>query len=427
MSKTGKIILIAAVVALLVVLVVGKKQGWWGSDNVEPVELTQVGKASIVETVIASGKIQPEVEVNISAEVSGEIIELPIKEGARVQKGDLLVKINPDLFQAAVNRSQAALNTAKAGLASAEAQLVEARKNYERNQELQKKKVISDAEFDAAKRAFEVARLSVESAKFQLQSARATLKEARDNLDRTTIYAPQNGTISRLNAEVGERVVGTAQMAGTEILRVANLQSMEVLVEVNENDIIRVNKGDTALIEVDAYLGEEFKGVVTEIANSARLEGTSIDQVTNFEVKVRVLKESYRKLMKDSTETPFRPGMTASVEIITNRKNDILVVPIQAVTTRTDTSANYRAYKDRAESKSEKDEVFEVVFVMENGEALPKVVTTGIQDDENIEIKSGLTQGETAITGPYSLVSKTLKKGMKVKEADGESALKDED
>jgi HlyD family secretion protein len=426
MGKPVKIA-IAAVIVVLILLVVGKKQGWWGSAEAQTVEATQVAKGEIVETVIASGKIQPEVEVKISAEVSGEVIALPVKEGEQVEKGDLLVKINPDLFLAAVNRAQAALNTARASVASAKAQLEEARKNYQRNKALLEKKVISAAEFDAIKRAFKVAELNVESSQYQLQSARATLKEAQDNLERTTIYAPQTGTLSRLNTEVGERVVGTAQMAGTEILRVANLQTMEVLVEVNENDIIRVSKGDTAEIEVDAYLEEEFKGVVTEIANSARLEGTSIDQVTNFEVKVRVIESSYAALQKDSTQTPFRPGMTASVEIITQRKKDILTVPIEAVTTRTDTSANYKSYNE-AKSKTNNEQVYEVVFTIKNGEAQPLVVTTGIQDDENIEIITGLEADETIITGPYSLVSKTLKKGMAVEVKDqGKPATSKED
>jgi HlyD family secretion protein len=414
MNKTVKILLLL-IGLVLIVVVLGKNQGWWGGTDSTEVTFATVEKGDITETVIASGKIQPEVEVNISAEVSGEIIELRVNEGDRVNKGDLLLKINPDLFLASVNRSRASVNTARAALASAKAQLLEAQKNFDRNKELQDKKVISEAEFDAAKRGFEVARLSVESAKYQLISAQATLKEAQDNLERTTIYAPQKGTISRLNAEVGERVVGTAQMAGTEILRVANLATMEVLVEVNENDIIRVAKGDTALIKVDAYLDEEFKGVVTEMANSARLEGTSIDQVTNFEVKVRVLESSYKSLLKDSVQTPFRPGMTASVEILTNRKNNILIVPIEAVTTRTDTaSAKAKSYK-ATKKESNNEEVFEVVFILENDKAVLKVVTTGIQDDESIEIKTGLKEGETLITGPYRAV-KSMSQGDLVKE-----------
>ncbi len=405
MSKTLKIIIIVAVL-LIVGLILAKKQGWIGKEEGLAIEVATVEKRAITETVIASGKIQPEVEVKISAEVSGEIIELPFQEGASVKKGDLLVKINPDLFQAAVNRSRASVNTAKASLATAKAQFIEAERNYNRNKKLHEQNVISDAEFDAAKRAYQVGELGVESAQYQLQSAEATLQEAKDNLARTTIYAPMDGTISMLNSEVGERVVGTIQMTGTEILRVANLDLMEVLVEVNENDIIRVQIGDTALVEVDAYLDQEFKGIVTEIANSAKLQGTTIDQVTNFEVKVRILKESYEDLVQEGQLNPFRPGMTASLEILTNSKSDIIAVPIQSVTTRADTS-NAPVY-ERKEAGDD-DEIFEVVFVMEGGKAKLRVVETGIQNDEYIEISKGLSQGEEVITGPYSAVSKLLK------------------
>lgn len=415
MNKTLLYSLIG-VFALIIILVAGKKMGWFGAEEGLSVEVSAVERTAITETVIASGKIQPEVEVKISAEVSGEIIELPIVEGAQVKKGDLLVRINPDLFQAAVNRSSAALNSSKAALASAKAQFIEAERNFKRNEQLHKDKVISDAEFDAAQRAYQVAKLGVESAQYQLQSAQATLQEAKDNLERTTIYAPMDGTISMLNSEVGERVVGTAQMTGTEILRVANLDLMEVLVEVNENDIIRVRKSDTAIIEVDAYLGEEFRGVVTEIANSANLQGSSIDQVTNFEVKIRILKESYGNLIEEGNENPFRPGMTASLEILTDRQAGVLAVPIQAVTTRADTS-DTPGYKPTGESK---DDLFEVVFVNQGGKAELRVVKTGIQDDESIVILEGLEEGEEVITGPYSAVSKSLKRGMIVQVKDAE-------
>ena len=411
MSKTLKIVIIAVVV-LIISLVGAKKAGWLGKEEGMAVEVAEIERRSITETVIASGKIQPEVEVKISAEVSGEIIELPFQEGASVKKGDLLVKINPDLFLAALNRTKASVNTAKAGLATAKAQFIEAERNFNRNKKLYDQKVISDAEFDAAKRMFQVAELGVESSQYQLQSAEATLQEAKDNLARTTIYAPMDGTISMLNSEVGERVVGTAQMTGTEILRVANLDLMEVLVEVNENDIIRVQQNDTALVEVDAYLGKEFKGIVTEIANSAKLQGTTIDQVTNFEVKVRILKESYDDLLKANEPNPFRPGMTASLEILTNNKPNILAVPIQAVTTRADTSD--KPVYERKAAKPGEDEIFEIVFLMKDGKAELKVVETGIQDDEFIEIKTGLEEGAQVITGPYSAVSKLLKPGAQV-------------
>jgi len=426
MSKSLKII-IAIVLIIAIGLIFAKKQGWIGTEPGMEVEFGKVEKTSITETVIASGKIQPEVEVNISAEVSGEIIELPIKEGMSVQKGDLLVKINPDIFLAALNRTRASVNTAKAGLSSAKAQAIEAANNFKRNKTLHEQSVISDAEFDAAKRQNEVAKLSVESSQYQLVSAQATLQEAKDNLDRTTIYAPMDGTISMLNSEVGERVVGTAQMTGTEILRIANLQMMEVLVEVNENDIIRVEVGDTALVEVDAYLDKEFKGVVSEIANSARLQGTTIDQVTNFEVKVRILPFSYNDLLKKGEETPFRPGMTASLEILTDRQAGIIAVPIQAVTTRADTASSKNGYSTK--KLEDKDELFEVVFVNKEGKAELRVVKTGIQDDEKIAIKSGLKEGEEIVIGPYSAISKRLSNGklIKAKEEVSEDSQEEED
>lgn len=426
MSKSLKIIIVIVVI-LAIGLVVAKKQGWIGTEPGMEVELGTVEKTTITETVIASGKIQPEVEVNISAEVSGEIIELPIKEGKPVQKGDLLVKINPDIFLAALNRARASVNTAKAGLASAKAQAIEAANNFKRNKTLHEQAVISDAEFDAAKRQNEVAKLSVESSQYQLVSAQATQQEAKDNLERTTIYAPMDGTISMLNSEVGERVVGTAQMTGTEILRIANLQMMEVLVEVNENDIIRVEVGDTALVEVDAYLDKEFKGVVSEIANSARLQGSTIDQVTNFEVKVRILPFSYKDLLKKGEKTPFRPGMTASLEILTDRQAGIIAVPIQAVTTRADTASSENGYSTK--KLDDKDELFEVVFVNKDGKAQLRVVKTGIQDDEKIAIKSGIKEGEEIVIGPYSAVSKRLSDGklIKAKEELTEGSQEDED
>jgi HlyD family secretion protein len=417
MSKTVKII-IGLVVILLVFAVVAKSAGWVGKEVGISVELGLASKTTITETVIASGKIQPEVEVNISAEVSGEIIELPFQEGSEVRKGDLLVRINPDLFQAAVNRAYASVNSTKAGLASTRAQFIEAEKNFNRNKGLHASGVISDADFDGAKRAYEVARLSVESTQYQLQSTEATLQEAKDNLSRTTIYAPMDGTISMLNSEIGERVVGTAQMTGTEILRVANLDLMEVLVEVNENDIIRVNSGDTALVEVDAYLDKEFRGVVTEIANSAKLMGTTIDQVTNFEVKVRILKDSYEAILKTGEASPFRPGMTASLEILTDRQAGVMAVPIQAVTTRADTSD--KPSYERKTISDENAELFEIVFVNNEGKAELRIVKTGIQNDENIVILSGLEEGEEIVIGPYSAISKLLKPGslIQTKEAD---------
>ncbi len=419
MSRTFKIILIAAVV-LLVALVVAKKQGWIGSDkNQLEVEIGEVVSRTIVETVTASGKIQPETEVKISSEVSGEIIALPVKEGDFVEEGQLLVRINPDLYESAITRATAAVNSAKSALSQAKAQFIEAEKSYERNKKLYKDQVISSADFDASQRTFTVAELSVDAARFQLKSAEANLDEAMKNLKRTTIKAPSSGTISVLNVELGERVVGTAQMTGTEMLRVANLEVMEVLVEVNENDIVRVKLNDSASIEVDAFLDEEFIGVVTEIANSANTVGTSADQVTNFDVKIRILKSSYEHLIKKGIN-PFRPGMTATVDIKTKQVKNVIAVPIQAVTTRTDTTENAKSYQLKTDEEGEAEEEstageFEVVFVQNGDKTKIRVVKTGVQDDEFIEVTQGLKVGDKIVVGPYDVVSKKLKNGSKIK------------
>ncbi|MDX1427604.1 MAG: efflux RND transporter periplasmic adaptor subunit, partial [Salegentibacter mishustinae] len=259
----------------------------------------------------------------------------------------------------------------------------------------------SKAEWDRVVSEYEVAQANKESAYYNMQSTSATVKEAQDNLGRTNIYAPMSGTISKLDAELGERVVGTQQMAGTEILRVANLTNMEVEVDVNENDIVKVQVGDSTIVEVDAYLGKEFKGIVTEISNSADAALTT-DQVTNFKVKVRILEESYKDLLEGKADnySPFRPGMTATVDIITNRKDNIIGVPISAIVIKDDTTATESA-----------DQKYEAVFLKEGTKAELRRVSTGIQDDSNIEITEGLTEGETVITGPYNTVTKSLKEG----------------
>ena len=375
--------------ALSLILFIGKQLGFIKNEKGIVVSTDFASRVDIVETVAASGKIQPEVEVKISPDVPGEIVELPIKDGDRVFKGDLLVRIKPDTYLSMKQRSEAALNSAKASLSMSKARLVESEANYNRNKILFEKGAISASEFEQIESSYEVAKLNVESSKYSVSSAQASLEESQENLDKTSIFAPVDGTISRLNVELGERVVGTMQMAGTEILRLANLDDMEVAVEVNENDINRVNLGDTTLIEVDAFLGEEFKGIVSEIANSADVMGASADQVTNFEVKIRILDKA-----------DFRPGMTATVEIQTSDERQILSVPIQAVTTRKDTT--------------NEQEKIECVFVYESGEAVLKQVETGIQDDKNIHITYGLTDSIQVISGPYSAVSKILKDGMRV-------------
>ena len=419
MSKKTIYILLAVSVVLIGTLIGLSKSGVIGSkDKGTEIEIANVAASTIVETVSATGKIQPEIEVKISSEVSGEIIALNVKEGQVVKKGDLLVKINPDLYTSSYNRTISNLSGTKAGLNQSEASYKEAKANYDRNKSLYDKGIISRADWDKAIASFEVAKANKQNAYYNVQSASATVLEAKDNLGRTTIYAPADGTISVLNVELGERVLGTQQMAGTEILRVANLNNMEVEVDVNENDIVKIKVGDKANVEVDAYLKKQFKGVVTSISNSASSTLTA-DQVTNFKVKVRILKESYQDLLegKPSTYSPFRPGMTATVDIITNTKSNILTVPISSVVVKSDTAAVKEIKVEDPndeKSKPKSDKKFECVFVKVGNKAKIRIIKTGIQDDTNIEVLSGLKKGDVVITGPYTTVSKELNSGDKV-------------
>lgn len=428
MSKK-KIYIIAGVLIVLIVVLIGlSKSGVIGDKKKgTEVETQEVAARTIVETVSATGKVQPEIEIKISSEVSGEIIELPIKEGQVVKKGQLLVKINPDLYTSGLNRSESNLSGTKAGLGQAQAQFVEAKANYDRNKTLFEKGIISRSDWDKAISAFEVAKANKQSSYYNVQSAVATVNEARDNLGRTNIYAPADGTISVLGVELGERVLGTQQMAGTELLRVANLNNMEVEVDVNENDIVKIKLGDSADVAVDAYTKKKFKGQVTSISNSASTTQTA-DQVTNFKVKVRILKSSYEDLLEGqpTNYSPFRPGMTATVDIITKKSADVIAVPISAVVIKTDTAAVKKDYKvvDKSKKADKSEKKFECVFVEEKGVAKLRVVTTGIQDDSNIEIKTGLKEGEKVITGPYTTVSKELNPGDKVVNSKAEDSKK---
>ncbi len=429
MSKKKIYIIIGVFVALIIILITLSKTGVIGkNDNAIEVDTAKANEITIVETVSATGKIQPEIEVKISSQVSGEIIDLPIKEGQVVKKGDLLVKINPDLYTSGLNRSVSNYAGTKSGLNQADASFKEAQASYQRNKTLYEKGIISKSEWDKAIASFEVAKANKQTAYFNVQSASASVKEAKDNLGRTTIYSPNDGTISKLSVELGERILGTQQMAGTELLRVANLNNMEVEVDVNENDIVKINIGDETKIQVDAYLKKEFKGIVTSISNSAST-ATTADQVTNFKVKVRILKESYQDLIEGKPETysPFRPGMTATVDIITKRKQNVIGVPISAVVIKSDTTATSKIVVSDAGSgdkvKTKSDKKLECVFVKVGDKAKIRIVKTGIQDDTNIEILSGLKKGDEVITGPYVTVSKDLNSGDKVKLA----SLKDKD
>lgn len=398
------------------------------------VTTAKVERHTIVETVVANGKVQPTTEVVISSEVSGKILKIPFKEGDKVNEGDLLVKINPDLAQANLDRAVASMNNAKANLANAEARLIQAQAqlrnskvNYDRNKVLWENEAISQAEYDNILATYEssdaevkAAEQSVKAAEYAVQSAAATVKEAGDSYSRTTIYAPMSGTISRLSAEEGEQVVGAMQMTGTEIMRLANMEVMEVLVDVNESDIVRVNYGDSAMIEVDAYTDRKFDGVVTEIANSAKSSGGAADQVTNFEVKVRIVEGSYQDLLTGSKSGlyPFRPGMNATVDIITAQKTDVLAVPIESVTSRSDTSSTRersaveQLLGETADGKK-KDRIT-LVFKEDGGRAKVAAIKTGIQDDRYIEVSEGLSEGDVVIAGPYDAVSQRLAPGEKV-------------
>lgn len=421
MSKKTVYILIGGAVVVIASLVILSKTGVIGKKDVgTEVEIAQVNPLTITETVSATGKIQPEIEVKISSEVSGEIIALNVKEGQVVKKGDLLVKINPDLYTSGYNRSVSNLSGTKASLNQADASYNEAKANYDRNKSLFDKGIISKSDWDKAVASFEVAKATKQNAYYNVQSASATVNEAKDNLGRTTIYAPADGTISMLNVELGERVLGTQQMTGTEILRVANLNNMEVEVDVNENDIVKIKVGDEANVEVDAYLKKQFKGIVTSISNSASSALTA-DQVTNFKVKVRILKESYQDLLegKPATYSPFRPGMTATVDIITERKVNVLSVPISSVVVKADTAAVKEVVvadtdEEQKETAPKSDKKFECVFVKVGDKAKIRIIKTGIQDDTNIEVISGLKKGDVVITGPYATVTKELNSGDKV-------------
>ena len=448
--------LIIAVVVLIVFAIVGKKAGWFGKSQATKVATELAQKRTIVEIITANGKIQPQTEVKISSEVSGEIIHLYVVEGQQVKAGDLLVKINPEIYLAGIERMEASLNTSrsnlansKARLAQTEAQFKTAELSFKRNKKLWEDKAISNSEYENAQSSYEVALANVEAskedvnaAKFAVMSSEAALRESRENLAKTTIYAPMSGTISKLNVEVGERVLGTIQMSGTEILRIANLDKMEVIVDVNENDIVRVEKNDTALIEVDAYLGKKFKGLVTEIANSATVSGAGSDQVTNFEVKILILKDTYADLLQKDNPNffPFRPGMSATTDIQTNTKVNVLSVPIQSITTRIDSTGVAVEKKDgmqneeeieqeenRDKGKNNKNDTeqkelkpIEVIFLYEKGIAVMKEVKVGIQDDNYIEILSGISDSAEVITAPYSAISKKLKNKMTVEKVDKE-------
>ncbi|MBN2682549.1 MAG: efflux RND transporter periplasmic adaptor subunit [Bacteroidales bacterium] len=393
---------------VVIFIVVGKCSGLFSKEVGLEILTEFPVKRTIVETITASGKIQPQTEVKISPDVSGEIVDLFVVEGQEVKEGDLLLKIRPDTYLSNLDRMMATVNSAKSQHEQAKAQLIEKEANYERMKGLYEKGAISKSEFETAESGYKVAKANADAARYSVKSSEASLSEARENLTKTSIYAPMSGVVSVLNVEKGERVVGTMQMAGTEMLRIADLNKMEARVEVNENDIIKVKLNDTAIIEIDAYLGTKFMGVVSSIANSANSTQVSTDQATSFDVKIRILPESYAELLKEKPQ-PFRPGMSASVDIQTKTVNNVLSVPIKAVTARPDSlSKENNQIEDNTE-------LIEVVFVYKNGKVKMQKVITGIMDNNYIEIISGINEEDEIVTDPYDAVSKKLKDNSSVK------------
>ncbi|UZD23831.1 efflux RND transporter periplasmic adaptor subunit [Algoriphagus halophytocola] len=430
-KKSNKLLyyLLGGIVVLIIFAVIAKNAGWVGGASETEVEVAKVSKNSIIEKVSASGEIQPEVEVNLSPDVAGEIIELNVEEGDSVAAGKLLVKIRPDNFISALDRTKANFNQQQANLAQsraslqrAEAQFTQAELNFNRQKTLYEQKAISDADFEQARADYigsekdlEAAKQSVLASEYVVKSSQASVSEAEENLRLTNVYSPVSGIVSNLLVEQGERVVGTQQMAGTEMLTIADLSKMEVRVDVNENDIVRLSLGDTTIIDVDAYAytGKTFKGIVTSIANTANTKA-SADAVTEFKVKIRILNDSYQDLVDEGKKYPFRPGMTASVEIITNSKSNALSVPLAAVTTRESKVDTLATGGTRSK---------ELVFVNDGGRAKIKEIKTGISDFQNIEVLEGLQEGEEIISGPYFIVSKDLKEGDLVKPVEGKVSI----
>ena len=449
-KKSNKMIywLIGAVVFILIFIVVGKSAGWIGKPKDIEVELAKAKRSTIIEKVSASGTVQPVTEVKIAPEVSGEIIDLLIEEGDSVRKGQTLVKIRPDTWQSQLERAQAGLSQQRANLEQSlssfersKATFRRSRQEFARQKKLYDQKVIADADFQLAQQNYKVAESdsasaanAVEASKYIIRSTEASLREANENFRKTSVVAPMNGIVSKLIVKNGERVVGTATMAGTEMLRIADLNKMEVRVNVNENDIVRVSLGDTAIIDVDAYsnTNKEFKGIVTLIANTAK-DKTSADAITEFEVRILILGSSYQDLVRAGNKFPFRPGMTASVDIITTRKENVLSVPLAAVTTRNpndlkkegedkggppnqNNNNNNQNTNNQQPAKKVDDKI--VIFVNDKGVAKMIEVKTGISDYDNIEILSGVSDSTEVVTGPFLVVSKRLKEGDKIKVAE---------
>ena len=449
MFKKNRLIIILVIVAvvLVAVLLIGKKQGWIGGSKALEVSVEKVSRRSIVERVSASGKIYPQRDVKLSPDVSGEVVELYVTEGDSVVAGQPLAKIKPDIYQAILDRARAALNTSKANhlqaksaLTQASAEYEKAEKNYNRNKSLHDQKVISDADWElietaykTAKAGYESAQMNVDAAQYNVQSAEASVKEAEEDLRKTSIFSPLNGIVTRLNVEQGERVLGTTQFEGTDMMHISDLNAIEAWVDVSENDVLRVKMYDTCEIKLDAYPDRKFKGLVEQIGKSAKVPSVGqSEQVTNFQVKIWMLPDSYR-MLKDSVNQkfPFLPGMSASVDIMTRRAVNAISVPIQSVTTRTDIFKDKDKEKEKAADTSKVTAAGpppgEAVFFNDNGKVKAVNVKTGIQDDEYIEILSGLKGDEEIVSGPFSAISRQLKDGDAIKVVDKSKLFKSDE
>src|SRR5450432_1394744 len=452
MNKTLKWVIISLVI-LIVLLVVLKKAGLLGKDEGIKVTTEKATKRTIVETVNASGKIYPEIEVKMSPDISGEIVELNVEEGDSVKKGQVLARIYGDIYatqrdQAAaiVSQQQAQVANASASIGAMQAQLDQAKKTYDMQKQLYDGKVISANEFNTADAAyksalanFNAAKQSINASQAGVESAKAGLAKANKDISLATLVSPMNGVVDLLNVKKGERVVGSSMMAGTEMMRIADMGKIEIRVDVGENDIPKVHLGDSAVIEVDAYNKRKFKGIVTQIASSnkgaaTQSVATTSTDVTNYEVRIRILPDSYKDLLDPSKPKsfPFRPGMSASADIQTRRHEDKLSVPINAVTTRekgtdkvsdanknTTTTGSTDANANPDQKTTTATDLDEVVFILQADKKVKKVVVkTDIQDINNIEITDGLKQGDMVITGPYGTISKILKDGAVVNVVD---------
>jgi HlyD family secretion protein len=406
-NKRKKRRLIFAVLLGLIVIVsvvVGILSG--GREKVVAVQVEKVQRRDITQIVTGTGKIQPEVEVKISAEVSGEIVELPVKVGQKVKKGQLLVKIKPDFYVARKEAMEANLKSALAQLDIAKANLSKAESEFKRAEELYAKKLISDAEYETTRTAYIVAKAQYASASSAVEQARASLKQAQEDLAKTVIYSPIDGIVTQLNAEVGERVVGTSQMAGTVIMVVADLSKMEARVDISEVDVVHVSIGDTAILSVDALPEKKFKGVVYEISNAAKTKGLGTqEEVVNFEVKIKILDK----------ETALRPGMSVIADIETEKRYNVIAVPIQAVTVRSMKKSSGGKNPESNDEKNTKDDMVEVVFVVKDGVAKAVPVKRGISGETYVEIVDGLKGDEEIVVGSFKAINRELEDGVKVK------------